>query len=251
MIWITFTIALAFAGIHLFAGKIRFLSVVPRSAWLSVAGGIGVAYVFVHLLPEAATHGRKLRETRFFRDGWLERLESPVFLVALLGLVGFYGLERWVIHRQKHGEEDRQDSRPGEGPRPLGVFWLHVGSFAFYNMLVAYLLVRETELGGGSIIAYALALGLHFVINDFAMHQHHAELYRERGRWLLAAAAPVGWGIGVATPVHPAVTAILFGFLCGGIVLNSLKEELPKERESNYLAFCTGALAFAGLLLLI
>jgi hypothetical protein len=32
----------------------RFLEGTPRSVWLSVAGGVSVAYVFVHLFPELA-----------------------------------------------------------------------------------------------------------------------------------------------------------------------------------------------------
>ncbi len=42
------------AIVHLLAGKMRFLDVTPRSVWLSIAGGISVAYVFVHLLPDLA-----------------------------------------------------------------------------------------------------------------------------------------------------------------------------------------------------
>jgi uncharacterized membrane protein len=52
-------LALGLAGglalIHLVAGKLRFLDVIPRSAWLSAASGASVAYVFMHLLPELAT----------------------------------------------------------------------------------------------------------------------------------------------------------------------------------------------------
>jgi hypothetical protein len=38
--------------VHLFAGKLRFLEGTPRSRWLSMAGGISVAYVFLHVFPE-------------------------------------------------------------------------------------------------------------------------------------------------------------------------------------------------------
>ena len=46
--------ALGLALTHLLAGKLRFLDGTPRSVWLSVAGGVSVAYVFVHLLPEVS-----------------------------------------------------------------------------------------------------------------------------------------------------------------------------------------------------
>ena len=47
------------AVVHLFAAHLRFLRGVPRSRWLSIAGGVSVAYVFVHLLPELAESRRR------------------------------------------------------------------------------------------------------------------------------------------------------------------------------------------------
>ncbi len=46
--------ALGLAAVHLFAQRMRFIALVPRSRWLSAAGGVSVAYVFVHVLPELA-----------------------------------------------------------------------------------------------------------------------------------------------------------------------------------------------------
>ena len=46
--------AAGLAVVHLLSGKLRFFEVTPRSIWLSMAGGVSVAYVFIHLLPELA-----------------------------------------------------------------------------------------------------------------------------------------------------------------------------------------------------
>ena len=46
--------ALGSTFVHLFSGEMLFLEGTPRSVWLSVFGGVCVAYVFVHLLPELA-----------------------------------------------------------------------------------------------------------------------------------------------------------------------------------------------------
>jgi hypothetical protein len=48
--------------IHLYANRMRFLDVLPRSRWLSAAGGISVAYVLVHLLPNLAEEQETIRE---------------------------------------------------------------------------------------------------------------------------------------------------------------------------------------------
>ena len=253
MILATLLISLLFAAIHLLAGKMRFIRVIPRSAWLSAAGGISVAYVFIHLLPEAEEFGRRVHKSGVLEETTLGRLTNPVYLLVLLGLVVFYGLERWVVHGRSGrgaGRGERKQARPEEDTPP-GIFWLHIGSFALYNVLITYLLVRESELEPGRLATFAVAMGLHYLVNDFGLREHHRHLYHARGRWILAVAAPVGWLIGVLLPLHVTVTSSLFGFLCGATVLNVLKEELPAERESRFWAFATGAGAFTGLLLFV
>jgi len=56
-------LAVGLAGVHLFSSKLRFLDVTPRSIWLSIAGGISVAYVFAHILPDLAEEQETIRET--------------------------------------------------------------------------------------------------------------------------------------------------------------------------------------------
>lgn len=77
------------ALIHVFATKIRALDIVPRSRWLSGASGISVAYVFIHILPDLAEQQVTLRKAA---GAALEFLEHPAYLLALLGMVVFYGL---------------------------------------------------------------------------------------------------------------------------------------------------------------
>ena len=84
---------LMFVLVHILGGRLSFLPGLPRSIWLSGAGGISVAYVFVHLLPELARHQENL--TVRARDAqFLGSLESRAYIIALAGLVLFYGVER-------------------------------------------------------------------------------------------------------------------------------------------------------------
>ena len=65
-------LAAGLAAVHLFSGRLRFLSVLPRSRWLSAAGGVSVAYVFVHLLPDLAEEQVTIRRAAggsFLRGG--------------------------------------------------------------------------------------------------------------------------------------------------------------------------------------
>ena len=226
--------------VHLGAGKLRFLDTVPRSRWLSFASGISVAYVFAHLLPEVAEGQRALAAVgaeRFLAG------EGHVWLLALAGLVGFYGLERMA----KTSREESEDDGEGDQTEP-GVFWLHVSSYALYNVLVGYLLAEiEGGVGTGELLFWT-AMMLHFLVNDYGLRLDYKARYTHAGRWVLAAAVVAGTALGLATTVHEAVIASLFAFLSGGVVLNVLKEELPEERESSFWSFAAGAAGYAALL---
>ncbi len=231
-------LAAGLAAVHLVAGKLRFLGVLPRSRWLSLAGGISVAYVFAHLLPQVADGQRALIEAG------LDRLaigEGHVWLLALLGLVTFYGLERAAQSSRDKAEEPEDRTQPG-------VFWLHMASYGLYNVLVGYLLGEGEGGSGVGVVLFWAAMALHFFVNDFGLRDHHKDRYHRSGRWVLAAAVVAGATIGLTTRVHPAVVAGLVSFLAGGVVLNTLKEELPEERASRFAPFALGALGYALLL---
>ena len=239
---LSFALVAGLALVHLFSGGMRFLSASPRSRWLSAAGGVSVAYVFVHLMPDLAEEQETIRratgETFSF-------LEYHVYLVALAGLAAFYGLERAA--KLSRGRERRAGGRDATG---AGVFWLHVGSFALYNALIGYLMLHREEPGLGSLVLFAFAMGVHFVVNDFGLRENHKGAYDRAGRWVLAAAVVAGWFVGLVSEISEAALAVLFAFLAGGVVMNVLKEELPEERESRFWAFVLGAALYSAVLLL-
>lgn len=238
---LVFAIGLALA--HLFSGKLRFLNVIPRSRWLSFAGGVSVAYVFIHIFPELSEGQQTIEQVN---SPIVRFLEHHVYLMALLGFAVFYGLERVAkISR-------RQNQAVGEGDTTsTGVFWVHISSFAIYNALIGYLLVHREEQGFLSLCFFFVAMALHFVVNDQGLREHHKGSYDKVGRWLLVAAIVLDWVVGTQTELPEAVIALLFAFIAGGIVLNVLKEELPEERDSRFWAFVLGATVYATLLLAV
>ena len=235
-------LAVALAVVHLYAGRLRFLSVIPRSRWLSAASGVSVAYVFVHLLPDLQAH-----QQVFDKIPALAALEHHVYLMALLGLVVFYGLER-VVRTARQRPNLEADSE-ATAPSSDGIFWLHISSFALYNALIGYLLVHREEPGMRSLFIFFIAMALHFVVNDYGLRQDHQSMYHHTGRWILAAAIIAGWAVGQGMELSEAAIAVLFAFLAGGVILNVLKEELPEERQSNFAAFAIGSVTYASLLL--
>jgi len=230
---VVFVAAVALTLPHLFAGRLGIGGRIPRSRWLSIAGGVSVAYVFVHLLPDIGEAAVTLAEygdpTAF--------AEHHGYLIALFGFATFYGLEQFT-QRSNHDPD-----RAGDG-----IFWIHVGSFAAYNAIVGYLL-WDRELG--NLLLFSVAMALHFVVTDDGLRAHHGRTYHRRGRWVLAAAVIAGAGVGYVLETVEILVAVFVPFLSGGIILNVIKEELPPERESRFWAFAVGAAGYAALLLFV
>lgn len=236
--------SLAAAGllalVHLLASRLRFLRVQPRSIWLSLGGGVSVAYVFLHLLPELQEHQRTIGAAA---GAVLGGVAHHAYLVALLGLAVFYGLERLVLR-----DRQRQKRSVGADETSPGAFWISMASFTVYNGLIGYLLLEQVRAGASNLYFFTAAMGLHFVVNDYGLREHHQERYRHIGRWILSAAVLAGAAMSLQLELPPLLISVLVAFLAGGAILNVLKEELPSERESSFAAFGIGAASYAVLL---
>jgi hypothetical protein len=102
-----------------------------------------------------------------------------------------------------------------------------------------------------SLVLYFIGIGLHLVVNDYGLSQHHREIYSQSGRWILSAAIIVGSGFGLVSPIDPLITGSIAAFLAGGVLLNTFKEELPQERESHLGAFVIGIMSYSSILLVL
>ncbi len=227
---------------HLVVNQISALRGIPRSKWLSVAGGISVAYIFIHVLPEL----KEWQEEFIYQGGGF--LKHHMYLIALGGLAVFYGLERAAKLAGSSKRSDKSDSELSSDP---SLFWVHIGFFAVYNLLIGCLLYHRDTYELAELALFTVAMLFHFAVNDHGLHDHYERQYRLVGRWILSAAVLVGWLIGVLTPLSEFSIAVMFAFIGGGTILNTLKEELPEERKSNYWAFLIGILGYTVLLLSI
>lgn len=235
--------AVVLALVHFFAYKLQF-SNIPRSKGLSVAGGISVAYVFIHLLPELEEWQNKLEEQNI---EVLSYLNHHLYLIALLGLAAFYGLERAA---KLSGESQRSAADKEKKDTNGRVFWVHIGSFGLYNALIGYLLVHRDTSSVEGLILFIVAMITHFIVNDHSLVHHYRQRYLRKGRYLVTLAILGGWLTGFLTEVSEPIVAILFALVAGSVILNVLKEEIPEERKSNFWAFFTGLILYSTLLLM-
>ena len=239
-LWAAVLAAAVLVLAHVVTPTLHFLGGIPRSVWLSVAGGVSVAYVFLHLLPELSAgqeaHARAAA-------GPVPFAERSVYLIALAGLVAFFGLEI-AAHRSRARRAGGADETAS-----ARVFWLHMASFGVYNALIGYLLLHLERRTLPELALYTVALALHFVVTDFGLEEDHRATFRRVGRWLLAGALLAGFAAGLAVEISEAAVAALVAFVAGAVIMNVIKEEMPQERRSRFWAFLLGTAGYSALLL--
>lgn len=239
---LTLILALGLASIHVFSLKLTFLDGIPRNRFLSVAGGMAIAYVIIRILPAVAHYQVAVEE--YASNNAIGLLKNHLYIVILISLIIFYGLERMAkISRMKGRKGNDQDRANPE------IFWLHMGPFAFTNLLIGYLLIDQDKSGITSLLLFSLAMAFKFIVDDRGLHDNFKGLYDKTGRWILASAVMIGWAINYFADISDIGPGLLQAFVAGAIMLNVLKEELPETRESRYWAFALGSLFYAVLLL--
>jgi hypothetical protein len=215
-----------------------------RRRWLSIGAGIATAYVFVQLLPEMFEAQKTFSEAT--AGSGLPFPEQRVYTSALAGFILLYGLEHLVSRTR----EQRREERVMEGTGDL-VYWLHIGGFALYGGLVSYLMVDQGRRGLVFMALYFVAMFLHFLGTDHSLRREHGALYDRSGKWILAGVVLAGWVVGSLSFIPKAVLSTLQGLVGGGVVINSMITELPKENEGRFWPFCAGAVGYALIVLLI
>ncbi|MGG3624588.1 hypothetical protein ABES25_13645 [Bacillus gobiensis] len=240
MLLISFFLALGFVAFHLFSKHISSLPTIPRSYALSLSGGISVGYVFSETLPNLNAHQENIdRATPF------GQVENDAYLIAMIGLLFFGGLE-WYVKRsriQHHEFNGKEVSHR--------VFWIHMSSFFIFNTLIGYLLLQGKNGGITEKLFFFAALSVHIMSNDISLRRSHKKAYDKLGRWLLSAGFLLGWIISVFVKISDSAISAVFALLSGGMIMNAIKQEFSEEGETSFLAFAAGSIGYSAVWLIV
>ena len=209
----------------------------------SLAGGLAVAYVFARLLPHLASSSAE--PARHPGSGVLALLQAHPFVVALAGLLAWFGVLEWAQHRDR-----RQTGSHGAAGIPWP-FWTSVALYLVFNGFVGYLLVHQIRPGLVELALYTVAISARYVTGELSLRRQDPQSYDRVVRWLLGAGVLVGWAIGAALDVPAAVLNPLSALLTGSIILTSLHQQLPSPAHASFGVFGSSCIAFAALLLLL
>jgi len=210
-------LAVVLVSVHLSAAVLA-RSVTRRSEMLdSLGGGIAVSYVFLQLFPELELGHRVLGHT--------------IHLIALVGLVVYYGLTRWLEGRF--------------AATGSGTFAATLTFHASYNWLVVYSLPDELRKGPATVLLFGMALALHLVSIDLSMARRFPRAFSRWGRWVLAGAVVSGWLTDLYWPaVDPWIAGTLTALLAGWSLSNVFANEAPRRGRGCFPWFVGGTFSY-------
>lgn len=210
-------VALVICVVHLTSPRLRPFLGKHEAAASSLAGGMAVAYVFVHLMAE-------LEEGR-------ECVGERIHFIVLAGFLAFYGFEH-VIRKKFSSQASGMTFR-----LRLLFAWA-------YSWLVIYAMPPEVKASGLHTLPILAAIGLHLLYTDFELGSSHPGEFDSWGRYALATAPIVGWLVDSFTPPVDVLCHVGTAILAGAIIYNVFKRELPEHKKSSFLLLLVGVLAY-------
>lgn len=206
----------------------------------SFAGGVAVAYVFLHMLPELVEGNEAVGAALEGVVALTPLLDLAIFILALTGFTIFYGLELLAARAGQQG-----------GQAQLGAYYLHLFMYCLYNFLITYTMPLRVQTGAVYAVIFTVAMALHFVFTDRNFNRNFHAQFSIAGRLILVGSLLAGWLVTVLTePISVILVSLMIAFLSGSILYNVFREELPVEKRSSYPWFVIGLAVTTGLLAL-
>lgn len=203
-----------FAASHLVAPRAFGWRQQWRQVVTSFAGGLAMAYVCLHLIPEI--------------DEASHLLGRRIYFLIMVGFAAYYGLEI-LFHRRLQ----REDAR-------LSDHALNVALVAVYNFLLVYTLSHQRPATAALAAGFALMIGLHLLMTDFGLLEQFEEAFTRHGRFVLAAAVILGWLLTFAAEPQEQWVDALTALLAGSMMYKVFRNELPAFKQAHYGAFLAG-----------
>ena len=208
-------------------------------AFISFAGGVAVAYVFLHMMPDLVEYNKPIGRFLLNNDWLTPFTELLIYIVALFGFLIYYGFD---LLAERYRDEGHNDGL---------VYGLHLTMFCLYNFLITYTMSLRALSSLTATALFTFAMALHFVLTDRKFCRFYKVQFNHLGRFILISALLMGWICSVIfDPVNILVAAFMLAFLAGSVLLNVFREELPASGLASYYWFTFGSLLITGVLLL-
>ena len=209
-------LAVVIAVVHLasprLAGLIR-----DQRLFGSFSGGLAVGYVFLHLLPEL--------------DAGHELVGKRIYFVAMVGFTILYGFQYWLRARE-------------DAIVRKATFALETGVSMFYTTLLVFTLGSQLPKTTGLTIVFVIALGMDLLSDDVDALKEFGDQFRNRGRYLLAGAAAIGYGLSLLRRPHEVYIDLLTAVMAGFMLYSVFHDEVPEIAKARFMPFLAGMVTF-------
>ena len=175
-------------------------------------GGLSVAYVFLHLMPNLDAFGGLVGQRIYF--------------VALVGFAVFYGLEV-QFSGTRHANRAR------------------------YDALLVFTLGLKLPSTPTLTLVFAAALAFDVVNTDVGLQSNYGSRFVRSGRWVLLAGVAFGFGLGMVQRPDPVVVDLVTAALAGFVMFQTFNDQFPASRNTKFNAFAAGLVTFFLLHLLL
>lgn len=207
--------------------------------FLSFAGGVSVAYVFLDMLPNLVEYNKPIGRYLLANEWLTPFTELSIYIIALVGFLIYYGFDLFAERHQLETNDNRLTYR------------LHLVMFCIYNVLITYTMSLRALTGATYTILFTFAMALHFVLMDRKFCRMYPVRFNHLGRFFLNGSLFLGWLLSaIFDPVRVLFVALMTAFLAGSILLNVFREELPNSNLASYRWFVLGVLLITVIMLL-
>lgn len=238
-LWIALIATLVLMGAHILSPWFARHLKKEGKDFISFAGGVSVAYVFLDMLPNLVEYNKPIGEFLIGNDWLTPFTELSIYVVALIGFLIYYGLD--LLAERYHREHKSK----------RGVYRLHLLMFCLYNLLITHTMSLRALSGLMYTVLFTFAMALHFVLTDRKFSRFYPQEFDQVSRLILLSFLLLGWVLSVVfDPARVLFIAFMVSFLSGSILLNVFREELPNSNLASFRWFVTGSVAIGAILLL-
>lgn len=224
--------------IHVNSRRLRLYKITTQQ-FTSFVGGISVAYLVFYLLPSLSHYHSDVAKMFNLTIAHSNHL--------LIGAVLIGGALYYILERALQTTKITMSLKEKEGR--YNVFWTHIASYFGYNFIVGILLSQQNFETIVTAIFYLIAIGIHFLTNDWVLRHHFKEQYDAYGRKIICSAVLFGLAFGMLFPIHQAVTGLLEAVIAGSMIINAVKDELPHCKGKGFPPFFMGLAIYPVILL--
>lgn len=232
------TTILGFTSIVIF-GMVYFLDfkllhIIDEAILNSFAAGVGVVYIFIHMLPQLA-HGQPILEVSF-RGRFLLGGEFAIYIIALAGFIFFYFFDQILVYT------DQLPTKSYDKKMERSIYWADVFFVFSYNMLIGYVVGSYNLNSMTYQLIFLVAYLVHFVALKWGIYHVSPDLYNEKARYPIVLGLFIGYFLALLFSISENIFVLIEAFITGAMILMVFKHELPNERDSKNQAFLLGIL---------